>query len=488
MTDSALDVAARIARGDSTAIDELEVCLARIRQHNGDINAVVTLDETGARAAARAADARRAAGGALPPLLGVPMTVKDAFATAGLRTTASHPPLAHYVPATDATVVARLRAAGAVLVGKTNLPELAATPQCWSPLFGPTRNPWDTRLTPGGSSGGSAAAVAMGFSYIDPGSDIGGSIRIPAAYCGVAGLKATENRIPRTGHIPHLPGGRRSVRHLLSFGALAPAVADLQTALAVLAGPDGLDVEVPSVPIQAVTPPARPLRIAWWDEFGDLPLCQRTRAALARTVATLQAAGCVVERRCPEGFDVRKAWQAYGWIAGTEIGLGMPALARRLLAVMGRFVTRDQAVAHAFVQGLALDAQRYSRALNMRDRQLRALEGLLESWDCWLCPVASTVAGPQGKLVWWRRPPDIVVDDARLPFVEGAIGMVTPFSLTGSPVVVLPAGVEDGLPVGLQFVGRRWQDEALLATCADIERVLGARPVPPRALTTDRWT
>lgn len=482
MTDTALDVAARIARGDSCALDELEVCLARIHRHNGDINAVVTLDEAGACAAARAADARRAAGGELPPLLGVPMTVKDAFATAGLRTTASHPPLAHYVPEKDATMVARLRAAGAVLVGKTNLPELAATPQCWSPLFGPTRNPWDLALTPGGSSGGSAAAVAMGFSYIDPGSDIGGSIRIPAAYCGVAGLKATENRIPRTGHIPHLPGGRRSVRHLLSFGALAPSVADLQTALAVLAGPDGLDVEVPPLPVLPVAPATRPLRIAWWDDFGGLPLCRRTRAALARTVAALEAAGCRVERRCPPGFDVIKAWQAYGWIAGTEIGLGMPALARRLLAVMGRFVTRDQPLAHAFVQGLALDAQRYSRALNTRDRMLRALERMLEDEDAWLCPVASTVACPQGELVWWRRLPDIAVDDARLPFVEAAIGMVTPFSLTGSPVVVLPAGVEDGLPVGFQFVGRRWQDEALLATCAAIERVLGGRQRPPRLL------
>jgi len=113
---------------------------------------------------------------------------------------------------------------------------------------------------------------------------------------------------------------------------------------------------------------------------------------------------------------------------------------------------------------------------------VRTLESFLDSWDIWLCPVAPTTAYPQSELVWWRRPPDIPVDDARLPFVEGAIGMVTPFSLTGSPVVVLPAGVEDGLPVGFQFVGRRWQDEALLATCAAIERVLGGCPPPPRLL------
>lgn len=477
---SALDLAARIACGQTSASEALEHCLDRIHSHDRDINAVVTLDEAGARAAAAEADRRRTEGGVLPPLLGVPITVKDSFETAGLLTTGSHPPLAQHVPVRDAAVVARLRAAGAVIVGKTNLPELAGTPQCWSPLFGPTRNPWDPALTPGGSSGGSAAAVAMGFSYLDPGSDIGGSIRIPAAYCGVAGLKATENRIPRSGHIPHLPGGRRSVRHMLSFGALAPSVADLQCALGLLAGPDDLDTEVPRVPVQPVTLPERPLRVAWWDDFGGLPLCRRTRAGLARTVAALQAGGCVVERRQPDGFDTHKAWQAWGWLAGTEIGLGMPALARRLLSVTGRFISRDQPLAYAFVQGLALDAQRYNRALNMRDRLIRALERFLGEWDAWLCPVAPSVAYPQTRLVWWKRPPDIAVDEVRLPFSEGSIGLVTPFSLTGHPVVVLPAGVEDGLPVGFQLVGRRWQDEALLARCGRLEPLFGGMHRPPR--------
>ncbi len=477
---SALDLAARIACGQTSASEALEHCLDRIHSHDRDINAVVTLDEAGARAAAAEADRRRTEGGVLPPLLGVPITVKDSFETAGLLTTGSHPPLAQHVPVRDAAVVARLRAAGAVIVGKTNLPELAGTPQCWSPLFGPTRNPWDPALTPGGSSGGSAAAVAMGFSYLDPGSDIGGSIRIPAAYCGVAGLKATENRIPRSGHIPHLPGGRRSVRHMLSFGALAPSVADLQCALGLLAGPDDLDTEVPRVPVQPVTLPERPLRVAWWDDFGGLPLCRRTRAGLARTVAALQAGGCVVERLQPDGFDTHKAWQAWGWLAGTEIGLGMPALARRLLSVTGRFISRDQPLAYAFVQGLALDAQRYNRALNMRDRLIRALERFLGEWDAWLCPVAPSVAYPQTRLVWWKRPPDIAVDEVRLPFAEGSIGLVTPFSLTGHPVVVLPAGVEDGLPVGFQLVGRRWQDEALLARCGRLEPLFGGMHRPPR--------
>lgn len=229
-----------LALGDGTASQLLEAHVARIAQHNPRIRALVTLDIERARAAAQAVDAlplaeraRRLAGE--QPLLGLPISIKDAFATQGLRTTSSHPPLANYLPAADATLVARLKAAGAIVLGKSNLSELAGDPQCWSPLFGPTHNPWELSLTPGGSSGGSAAAIAMGFAALELGSDIGGSIRIPAACCGVVGFKASENRLPRTGHIPHLPGQPRSVRHMLSFGLLARTVADVAHAMPSLA-------------------------------------------------------------------------------------------------------------------------------------------------------------------------------------------------------------------------------------------------------------
>lgn len=472
-------IASHIACGDITASELVERCLARIKRHNGAINAIVTLDESGALAAARKADAARPADGVVPPLHGIPVSIKDAFATAGLRTTSSHPPLAEHVPDTDAAVVARLKNAGSIVLGKTNLPELAGDPQCWSPIFGPTNNPWDQRLTPGGSSGGAAAAVAMGFSMLDPGSDIGGSIRIPAAFCGVAGLKATENRIPRTGHIPHLPDGTRSVRHMLSLGVLARHVDDLRLGLEIMAGPDGIDSEVPLLPISRPADVRRPLRIAWWDDFCGLPLCRRTRAALSRTVNTLQQQGFEVERRCPENFDFERAWYAYGVIAGAEIGLGMPAFARRLLALAGKMIPASQPVARHFLRGLSFDWRRYNEALNLRERLISDLERFLERWDVWLCPVAPTVAYPHSRLTPFRKPPSIVVDDRPLPYLEATVSMVTPFSLTGSPVVVLPAGIEDGLPVGFQFVGRRWRDESLLACCAKIESATGGYVPPP---------
>ena len=462
----------------STATERVENCLARIKRFNPEINAVVTMNDTGALAAARQADAMRE-DAKLQPLHGIPVTIKDAFATAGIKTTSSHPPLANYTPSRDATVVARLKAAGAIILGKTNLSELAGNPQCWSPLFGPTRNPWNPAMTSGGSSGGSAAAVAMGFSYLDPGSDIGGSIRIPAAYCGVAGLKATENLIPRTGHIPHLPDGSRSVRHILSFGLLARCVDDLQVGLELLAGPDGHDMEVPPRPECRSEAGQKPLRIAWWDNFGGLPLCSRTRRALSRTVEQLCQHGVRVERRCPQGFDVEKVWHAYGTIAGAEIGLGMPAMQRMALSLAGRVVPSSQPLAKAFLKGMSFNGRRYTEALNLREELIAELEDFLADWDAWLCPVAPVTAYPHCRLDGFRKPPALKVDDRSLPYLEATVSMTTPFSLTGSPVVVLPAGIEDGLPVGLQWIGKRWYDESLLATCARIESAIGGYVRPP---------
>lgn len=473
MDDSAKATAVKIAEGTLSAAEVLQACLARVELHNPAVNALVTLDGSASATAAQA-DAAVASGQPLPALHGVPISIKDAFATIGLRTTSSHPPLREYIPQDDATAVARLKAAGAVLLGKSNLAELAGDVQCCSPLFGSTNNPWDLTLTSGGSSGGSAAAVAMGFSFLDLGSDIGGSIRIPAAYCGVAGLKATENRIPRTGHIPHLPDAPRSVRHMLSFGVLARHVEDLRLGLDILGGADGIDMQVPAVSRQpSAGRQGRTLRVAWWDDFAGLPICSRTRRALDQTLTSLQAAGVQVQRCCPPGFDFEQAWQAYGIIAGAEIGLGMPLLERRLLRVFGGLLPRSQILTRSLTQGMAFDWRQYNQALNLRDELIMKLEGFLDGWDAWLCPVAATVAYPHSVRGKYQRPPSILVEGQPHEYFEATMGMTSPFSLTGSPVVSLPAGIVEGLPVGLQWVGKRWQDEALLEVCAEAERILG---------------
>ena len=219
--------------------------------------------------AARAADRALAKGKAgkkaarLGPLTGVPITIKEAFDVAGLATTSSHPPLKHNVARTDASLVGRLRAAGAVILGKTNVPELCADFQTDSPLFGTTKNAWDLRRTAGGSTGGGAVAVAARLSPLELGSDIGGSVRNPAHYNGILALKPTEWRVPGRGHVPDLPGQTRTGRYMGVFGPLARSVEDLETALRLIAGPDGNDAEAAPVPLgpcpalKATRPPHR---------------------------------------------------------------------------------------------------------------------------------------------------------------------------------------------------------------------------------------
>ena len=245
----AVGLASAIRAGEVSCREVVEALLDRIARYNPSLNAIVTLDEAGARARADLADVALARGEVWGPLHGVPVTFKDVFETAGMRTTSSHKALAGYVPEQDATVVARLRSAGAIVLGKTNMPELAGDSQSDSPVFGRANNPWDLGRTPGGSSGGEAAAVAAGLSVLGSGSDIGGSLRLPAHFCGVFALKPTDHRVSNAGHIPPLPGSVNTVRSLAVNGPIARNPVDLGVWLALVAGPDGRDATVPPVPV-----------------------------------------------------------------------------------------------------------------------------------------------------------------------------------------------------------------------------------------------
>jgi amidase len=481
MCDSAKKLTQAIRDRKVTVRDTVQSCLDQIDLHNPAINAIVTLDKENAINTATKMDFRiDNQEKDLPSLFGVPISIKDAFETQGIKTTSSHPPLKDYVPTNDATVVKRLKEAGAIILGKTNLPQLAGDIQCWSPLFGHTNNPWNLQLTSGGSSGGSAAAVAMGFSFLDVGSDLAGSIRIPAAYCGVAGLKATENRIPRTGHIPHLPDAERSVRHMLSFGVLARCVDDLRIGLDVISGSDGIDSEVPPISTNVMNlKKIRPLRVAWWDDFGGVPICSRTKSGLDSTVQQLADAGIDVQRCFPDGFDFEAAWYAYGIIMGAEVGLGISTIERLPLSLIRGFLPKSQPLLRSFAMGMSFDWKRYNEALNIRERLISQVEQFLEEWDVWICPVTPSVAPPCKKPGKFRKPPRVKVDGYSMSYLEGTVSMAVPFSLTGSPVVSLPIGVVDGLPVGIQVVGRRWHDEELLDNSLIIESATGGFQFPP---------
>src|SRR5436305_726952 len=236
--------------GHVSATEAMEAHLAQIDTHNPALNAIITIDAEKAHARAREADAALARGDVWGPLHGVPFTLKDTHATAGMRTTTGSPLLDH-VPQEDSTVTARLKAAGGILLGKTNVAAMLADYQSANPIFGRTNNPWNVERTPGGSSGGAAAALAAGMTPFDIGTDLSASIRIPAHCCGVFGLKPTERRVSLAGLIPGLPGPR-PIRIMSCIGPMARTVEDLALLYATIAGPDGRDTEVQPVPVDEV--------------------------------------------------------------------------------------------------------------------------------------------------------------------------------------------------------------------------------------------
>ncbi|MBT3391335.1 MAG: amidase [Chloroflexi bacterium] len=473
---SATELAELIREKKASATEILEAHLAQIAKYNPSLNAIVTLNEENARQTASAADAALEKGVLWGPLHGVPITIKDAFETAGLRTTSSFKPLANYIPEQDATVVARLRQAGAIVLGKTNMPMLALDIQSDSPLFGRANNPWNITCTPGGSTGGGAASLAAGFSPLEIGSDLGGSVRIPAHFCGVFALKPTDHLISLAGHIPEPPGSPQGVRHMGMPGPLARSIDDLRLALSLIAGADGRRWEAPPITVTPVQKkPLKTYRIAWTDHFGGVAASQETRAIMQKLAGDLGQAGCHVEQISPPDFDYDLAWQLYGEIAGAEIGSGMDTIPRLLTSLQFRRMADPSPLKKGYVSGLGLKMTRYAEALTSRDLLIAQLEVFLSKWDAWLCPVTVGAAFKHCKT---GQP--IEIDGQDVPYFTANMSFTTIFNMTGNPVVVLPAGhTKAGIPVGIQAVGQRWNDMALLAAAEALTEITGKFQSPP---------
>jgi amidase len=448
---TATQLAAAIRTGLASASEVLEAHLAQIAAHNPTLNAIITLDAAGARARAREADAALARGELWGPLHGVPFTLKDAHATAGMRTTTGFPPLADYVPEQDSTVAARLKAAGGILIGKTNVATLLGDFQTSNPIFGRTNNPWNGERTPGGSSGGAAAALAAGMAPFDIGTDLSGSIRIPAHFCGLFGLKPTERRVSLDGLIPGLPGPR-AVRIMSCIGPLARSAEDLALLYSIIAGPDGRDTEVLPVPVGEVPPlELKSLRIACAPNFPGFPIASDVRQAVEE-LARLLAPGCaVVEAAALPELDFAQEDAS----AGALIGM-----------MLGAFQPDDQEQPATLAH--------YLEALHRRDQSILAWEQFFDRWDALLCPPSMTAAFPHCEP---GSPLHVDGQDVTYWMVSAHSAL---FNYTGHPAIVLPYKRDrDGLPVGVQIVGKRWDEARLLAIAKRISELAGAFVRPP---------
>jgi amidase len=433
----ATELAGLIRERRASAVEVLEAHLAQIERRNPTLNAIVTLDPERAMTWARDADAALDRGEVPRPLHGVPMTLKDAFDVAGMRTTCGHPPLAERVPVTDSTVAARLAAAGAIVIGHTNVPPLLADFQTANPIFGRTANPHDPSRTAGGSSGGAAAALAAGLSPLEVGSDTGGSVRLPAHCCGVYALKPSQHRIPLSGHIPPPPGTPRADRILTVAGPMARSLDDLELALILLSGPDMRDSDVQPLPLEpSPTPTLAELRLAWTGTLPGAPIASAITSALEGLAGELSAGGAPVEQRLPD-LDFAAQHQLFRDLANLlhHVEAGEPSVPDEHLTLGW-----------------------YATALHQRDRYLTAWETFFGEYDALLCPVAMTSAFP-------HRPTggSIPVDGVEIYYWDfnRYTGLA---NLTGLPALVMPlARDEAGMPLGLQVVGPRFSEMRLLA-------------------------
>ncbi|MEP6911488.1 MAG: amidase [bacterium] len=455
-TSSARRLATAIRRREVSSVEVVEAFLRRIEEVNPKLNAVVQLDREHALNAARTADDRVHRRNSLGPLHGVPMTVKDSFDTAGMISTAGTTGRKAFVPTHDATAVARVRNAGAIVLGKTNCSELTLSYETDNLVYGRTNNPYNLFRTSGGSSGGAAAILAASGSPLDIGSDTGGSIRVPSHFCGTAGLKPTSGRVPRTGHIIPSDG---VFQFFTQIGPMARYVEDLALVLPILVGSDWHDPFVVSAPINASTSlDLGQLRIAAYTDNGIYPASKEVVRVVNDAEEALRKAGCAVASERPEElaqvYDLgNRLWRLAG---GPTV--------RRLLAAAGT-ETVSAPLKPWLKPATSAPADEWTDLLEQLDRSRGKMLSFFENYDAIVCPPCAFAAPLHGATL---------KED-----LDAAFSYSEVYNYVGWPAVVVRGGTSaEGLPIGVQIVARPWREDVALAIAYRLEHDLGGWKSP----------
>lgn len=450
------------------AVSPLEVMRAvldRIDRVNPRVNAIVTLARESALREARRATARLRRGAVLPPLFGIPVGIKDVTPTRGLRTTYGSKLFEDHVPSEDALVVERLRAAGAIVIGKTNTPEFAFGPNTVNAVFGATRNPWDLTRTAGGSSGGSAAALASGMCPLAEGTDLGGSLRGPASFCGVVGFRTTPGLIPRYPSV--LAWDTYSVE-----GPMARTVGDAALMLSVMAGPDdraplSYAVDGRDFMKAVKAPSVKGWRIAWSADLGGLvEIDDEVRALLERAAGVFRSLGARVDAACPDMSDVPET---------VRLTRALLMVARHADKLPEWRAVLQPGLVENTEQGLALSSRELAQGELLRTRQWQRVREFLAARDLLITPTAAVPAFPI------EHPHVMEINGRPVGKLMARSFLTYAFSVLGLPAISIPCGfTKSGLPVGLQIVGKRCGEAAVLRAAAAFE---AARPwagrIPP---------
>lgn len=456
---SAATLAERIRKKEISSYEATAAYLDHIGRVNPKLNAVVQLVEGAARARAGEADDALARGETWGPLHGVPITIKDGWETEGIISTGGTSGRMSFIPARDATVVRRLRSAGAVILGKTNVPELSLTNETDNAVYGRTNNPYDLSRTPGGSGGGQAAIIAAGGSALDIGCDAGGSIRLPSHFCGIAGIKPTTGLIPMTGYFP-LPTGVRA--QLTSAGPMARTVEDLALTLPILAGVDWQDpLVVPRRQGDSKTIDLRNIRAAFYVDNGIIAPTVETAETVKNAAHVVDKVVLTVQEAKPSGIE--QTHELFSGLMGADGG----AEVERLLQAAGTeemcpsLKRRKEAL-----NGRELSAAEFCQLLSKLDSFRRSMLTFLEKFDVIICPVNAFPALAHGT----------TYDGDRIY----SFSYAQTYNLTGWPGVVVRGGASsEGLPIGVQIISRPWCECIALAVAKYLESSLGGWQ-PPR--------
>ncbi|MFE6861036.1 amidase [Nocardia sp. NPDC057668] len=476
---SAGELGAALRAGEVTSVELTDEAIARIERADKAINAICVPDFDRARAAARDADRARARG-ADGPLLGIPVTVKESYNMAGLPTTWGIPQYANHIAAEDAVQVSRLKAAGAVLLGKTNVPMTLRDIQSFNDIYGVTNNPWDHSRTSGGSSGGSAAALAAGFGPLSIGSDLAGSLRTPAHFCGVYAHKPTLGLAPTRGMVAPPAQPLPIDLDLAVVGPMARTARDLTRLLDVMAGPDPL---THGIGYDIALPPARhdrlpDFRVLVIEDHPLIPTGSAVRAGVNRVAQALIDAGARVERHSSLLPDLTEAATAYMLLMMSNAAANLPAdVYEQLRAHAATLSPADRTLDAARLRGMVLSHREWVEANNIREIHRDQWRRLFAEFDAVVCPITPTPAFPHdhsGGLDSRR----IDIDGADHPYFDQLVwaGVAT---MPGLPATAIPAGRSPaGLPVGVQLIGPMFEDRTPLRLAELLEREIGGFEKP----------
>jgi len=479
MYQTAGDLVEALASRQVSSRELVDAAIARIEALDPKINAVVVRDFDRARTAADAADAALERG-ERQPLLGLPMTVKEQFNIAGLPTTWGFPKFKDWRPDADALAVQRLKAAGTIILGKTNVPLNLGDWQSYNEIYGATNNPWDLTRSPGGSSGGGAAALAAGFVPLEFGSDIGGSLRAPAHFCGVFSHKPSLDLVPQRGALPPQTPAIPVRGDLAVIGPMARSAADLALELAVVAGPDEL---MEGIGYKVALPPPRhdklaDFRVLVIDEHPLCPTASSIRAALDGLAERLGKAGCTILRASPNLPDLALTSRVYRELLSAFFSADLPPDARERIEAAAKALSPDeQSLAASGLRGATISHPEWIRQSRIRGGLRGRWQALFQEVDVVLCPPMPTTAFPHDHSPGFAR--KLEVDGAKIPYFDQSVwaGLAT---LNGLPATTMPIGHDDGgLPVGVQIIGGFLDDRTTIAFAGLLEREFRGFTPPP---------